>query len=412
MMQLQHQNIPTLQVRNLALFGGIPTFCETLHVGCPNIGNKERFFERVQDILDRKWLTNDGTYLQEFKAQLGKYTGGKHCIPLCNGTIGLEIAIRALGLKGEVIVPSFTFVATAHALQWQEITPVFCDVDPLTHNIDPTKIEQLITPKTTGIIGVHVWGRPCNVESLRDIAHRYNLKLIFDAAHALRCSHRGQMIGDYGDATIFSFHATKFINTFEGGAIVTNDDQLANKIGLMKNFGFGAGYDNVTYIGTNGKMNEISAAMGLTNLESIDSFIATNFRNYQQYKIGLSDIPGIKLITYDETEKNNYQYIVLEVNSDKAGITRDELVQILHSENVLARRYFFPGCHQMEPYRSHFPNAELLLPETKRLTHKVISLPTGTAMNVESIEKVCRLIRFCVQNSREIQTLMYEKNIA
>lgn len=400
------------EVEELAIFGGTPTFQEKLHVGRPNIGDKKRLLERVEDILDRKWLTNDGPYAEEFAQRLLDYTGGKHCIVMCNGTIALEIAIRALELKGEVIVPSFTFVATAHALQWQEITPVFCDVDPQTHTIDPAKIEQLITPRTTGILGVHVWGRPCNIEALTDIARRHNLKLAFDGAHALGCTYNNQLIGNFGEATIFSFHATKFMNTFEGGAVVTNDDQLANKIHLMKNFGFGPGYDSVIYIGTNGKMSEISAAMGVTGLESIEGFIDTNFRNYQQYKAGLANIPGISLIKYDESEKNNYQYVVLEVDSEAAGLTRDELVQVLHAENVLARRYFFPGCHQMEPYRSYFPNAGLLLSETETLTRKVMSLPTGTAVNAESIRRICNLIEFAVANSSEIRKRMYEKSFA
>jgi dTDP-4-amino-4,6-dideoxygalactose transaminase len=405
------ENQSNLELGKLAILGGSPIFQKKLHVGRPNIGDQKRFVERVEDILDRKWLTNDGPYAEKFQQQLIEYTGGKHCILMCNGTVALEIATRALELKGEVIVPSFTFVATAHALQWQEITPVFCDVDPLTHNIDPLKLERLITPKTTGIVGVHVWGRPCNIEILTNIANRYRLKLIFDGAHALGCSYKGQMIGNYGEATIFSFHATKFMNTFEGGAVVTNDDQLAEKIRLMKNFGFGPGYDNVIYSGINGKMSEISAAMGITNLESIQDFIDINFHNYQHYKAELADIPGISLTLYNESEQNNYQYIILEVDSEKAGITRDELVQILHAENILARRYFYPGCHNMEPYRSYFPNAGLLLPETELLTQKVLSLPTGTAVNAETIKKICGLIRFIVQRGAEIRQLMYERNM-
>jgi dTDP-4-amino-4,6-dideoxygalactose transaminase len=405
------ENQLNFELEKLAVLGGSPIFQEKLHVGRPNIGDKKRFIERVEDILDRRWLTNDGPYAEKLRHQLIEYTGGKHCILMCNGTVALEIAARALELKGEVIVPSFTFVATPHALQWQEITPVFCDVDPLTHNIDPLKIEKLITPKTTGILGVHVWGRPCNIEMLTNIANRYHLKLFFDGAHALGCSHKGQMIGNYGEATVFSFHATKFMNTFEGGAVVTNDAQLADKMRLMKNFGFGPGYDNVIYSGINGKMSEISAAMGMTNLESIQNFIDINFRNYQQYKAELADIPGINLAIYDESEKNNYQYIILEVDSEKAGITRDQLVQILHAENILARRYFYPGCHHMEPYRSHFPNAKLLLSQTETLSQKVLSLPTGTAVDTEIIKRICGLIRFIVQNGTEIRQMMSESKM-
>ena len=269
-------------LEDLAIFGGEPLFKDKLHVGRPNIGNRDRLLARINDILDRRWLSNNGIYVQEFEQRIAELVGVKHCIAICNATIALEIAIRAAGLKGEVIIPSFTFVATAHSLQWQEITPVFCDVDPYTHNLDPLKIEQAITPRTTGIIGVHLWGRPCNVEALTKIAQNHNLKLMFDASHAFGCSTKGRMVGSFGDAEVFSFHATKFLNAFEGGAIVTNNDELATKIRLMKNFGF-AGNDNVVYIGTNGKMHEASAAMGLTGLESLDEFIDVNYQNYKHY---------------------------------------------------------------------------------------------------------------------------------
>jgi dTDP-4-amino-4,6-dideoxygalactose transaminase len=390
------------RIQDLAIFGGAAAFNEKLHVGRPNVGNREHLLARINDLLDRRWLTNNGPYVQQFEQRVAEFLGVKHCVAMCNGTVALEIATRALGLHGEVIVPSFTFVATAHALQWQEITPVFCDVDPATHNLDPNKVEALITPRTTGIIGVHVWGRPCAIEALEEIAARRGLKLMFDAAHAFGNSYKGRMIGNFGAAEVFSFHATKFFNTFEGGAVVTNDDDLATKMRLMKNFGF-AGYDNVIYVGTNGKMSEVSAAMGLTGLESLDEFIAANRRNYLAYRDGLQGIPGIRLMAYDESERCNYQYIIVEVDEAAAGISRDDLVDILHAENVLARRYFYPGCHEMEPYRSYFPHAGLLLPETKRLTQRVMSLPTGTAVGPEEIAVVCQIIRLAVAHSGELR---------
>jgi len=367
-------------------------FVEPLHVGRPNIGNRERLLERINDILDRRWLTNNGPYVQELEQRISEFLGVKHCVAMCNGTVALEIAIRALGLHGEVIVPSFTFIATAHALQWQEITPVFCDVAPGMHHINPARVEELITPRTTGIIGVHVWGQACDIEALTDIARRRGLKLMFDAAHAFACSYKGRMIGNFGDAEVFSFHATKFFNTFEGGAVVTNDDQLADRLRFMRNFGF-AGYDDVDYVGTNGKMTEICAAMGLTSLESLDEFIAINYRNYKAYERELADIPGLKLFHYDESEKRNYQYIIVEVDEAEAGVSRDQLVEFLHAHNVLARRYFYPGCHRMEPYRSYFPHAGLLLPETEKLTQRVMSLPTGTAVDEQTVHLVCDMIR-------------------
>ncbi|MBK8465878.1 MAG: aminotransferase class I/II-fold pyridoxal phosphate-dependent enzyme [Chloracidobacterium sp.] len=374
-------------------------FSEPLHVGRPNLGDRDKFLARVETMLDNRWLSNNGPFVQEFEAKIAEFAGVKHCIAMCNATIALEIAIRAAEMTGEVIVPAFTFVATAHALQWQEITPVFCDIDPLTHNLDPARVEELITPKTTGIIGVHVWGRPCNVEALCEIAERRNLKLMFDSAHAFGCSHKGKMVGGFALAEVFSFHATKFFNTLEGGAVVTNDDDFAAKIRLMKNFGF-SGYDNVIYIGTNGKMAEVNAAMGLTNLESLADFIAVNHRNYNVYRDCLSEIRGLSLIQYDEKEKNNYHYIVVEIDESETGISRDELIRVLGSENVLARRYFYPGCNRMEPYRSSYPHARLLLPETEKMSQRVLVLPSGTAVSPDDIEIVCGILTEAVKNSQ------------
>lgn len=390
---------------DLAILGGTPAFAEKLHVGRPNIGDRQRLLERINDLLDRRWLTNNGPYVQELEQRIADMIGVKHCVVMCNATVGLEIAIRAAGLTGEVIVPSMTFIATAHALQWQEITPVFCDVDPESHNIDPRRVEEMITPRTTGIIGVHLWGRPCDVKSLAEIARRRNLKLLYDAAHAFGCSYQGHMIGSFGDAEIFSFHATKFLNTLEGGAVVTNDDHLAAKVRLMKNFGFG-GYDNVIYIGTNGKMNEVSAAMGLTSLESLDELIAINYRNYKQYQRELEGMPGVHLVVYDEVEKCNYQYIILEIHEAVTQVSRDQLVHILWAENVLARRYFYPGCHRMEPYRSYSPHAGLLLPNTERLVTRVLSLPTGTAVGEGEISQICQILRLVVENGSEVRQRM------
>lgn len=379
-------------VERLAVCGGVPAFPQLLHVGRPNIGDRDRLLARINDLLDRRWLSNNGPFVQELEARIARYVGVKHVICVCNATIGLEIAIRAADLRGEVIVPAYTFVATAHALQWQEITPVFADMDPATHNIDPARVERHITPRTTAILATHVWGRPCTVEALTEIAERRGLKLMFDAAHAFGCSHRGRMVGGFGLAEVFSFHATKFLNSFEGGAICTDDDALAQRIRLMTNFGF-AGFDNVVHIGTNGKMTEVCAAMGITSLEGIDELIATNRRNYLAYRDGLAGLPGIALIDYPEVERNNYQYVVVEIDEAAAGLSRDELVRVLHAENVLARKYFWPGVHRMEPYRSLFPHAHLLLPDTERVARTVIVLPTGTAVTESTVATICGLIR-------------------
>lgn len=387
---------------DLAIFGGKPEFIELLHVGRPNIGDRAKLFDRINDILDRRWLTNHGPYVSEFEQRVADLIGVKHCIAMCNATIALEIAFRAAGLKGEVILPSMTFVATAHALQWQEITPVFCDIHPVTCNIDPGRVEELITPRTTGIVGVHLWSRPCDIEALSEIASRRNLKLIFDAAHAFGCSYNGKMIGNFGDAEILSFHATKFLNSGEGGAVVTNDDELADKIRLMKNFGF-EDIDKVVYIGTNGKMNELSAAMGLTSLESLEEIIAVNYRNYKCYESEMAKIPGVELKLFDEGERCNYQYIILDLDEAITGVSRDQVMDILWAENILTRRYFYPGCHLMEPYRSYFPHAGLLLPVTNDLSQRIMAMPTGTAISPEDIRKIAHIIDLVVGHSAEVQ---------
>ncbi len=386
----------------LVVFGGSPAFTKPLHVGRPNIGNRDRFLERVNDILDRRWLTNGGDYVREFEQRIADFCGVKHCIAMCNGTVALENTIRAIGLSGEVIVPSFTFIGTVNALQWQEITPVFCDIDPRSYTIDPARIEEMITPRTTGIIGVHLWGRSCDIESLAGIAQRNKLKLIFDAAHALGCTHRNQRIGQFGNAEVFSFHATKFINTMEGGAVVTNDDQLARKLRLMKNFGFTA-YDRVEFLGVNGKMNEICAAMGLTTMEAMDAIVETNKQNYEKYLSELGGVPGLTMLKYDDREQSNYQYIIFEVNEKVACICRDALVHALHNENILARRYFYPGCHRMEPYSSYFPHAGLLLPVTEQVAERVFALPTGSGLNDKGIEEVAAVIRLVLENASCVQ---------
>lgn len=392
----------------LAILGAKPLFSNPLHVGCPNIGKRNALVERLDDILDRKWLTNGGKYEQEFERRITALTGVKHCIAMTNGTIALEVLFKASGLTGEVIVPSFTFPATAHALKWLGITPVFCDVDQDTHNIDPAKLEELITPETTGIVGVHIWGRPCNVKALSSIAKKHNLKLMFDAAHGFGCSLGGRMVGNFGEAEIFSFHATKFLNSFEGGAIVTNNDDLASRVRSMKNFGFSPDCDDVIGVGTNGKMTEISAAMGITSLESMDDFVAFNKSNYELYQQYLAEIPGVKLVFYSETDRNNYQYIVIEIDSAVVGISRDILIETLHADNILARRYFHPGCHRIEPYKSMYPDAYLKLPETESLTNNLVCLPTGSSISENEISEICNQIKLAIVNSEVIKKTFSE----
>ncbi len=376
----------------MAILGAPPAFDSPVHVGGPNLPDRDRLHHLLDGILDRGWLTNNGPLVQEFERQLRQHLGVKHCIALCNATVGLELAARALKLTGEVIVPAFTFVATAHALKWLGLDPVFCDVDYATHNLDPKRLEQLITPRTSAVLGVHLWGRPCDIEALEAICAGYGLHLFFDAAHAFGCTYKGRPIGAFGRLEVFSFHATKFLNTFEGGAIATNSDALAREIRLLLNFGF-AGYDTVVSLGVNGKMSEMAAAMGLASLERVDAAIETNHAHHARYAAAFEAVAGVQLLNYDTMERHNYQYVVLDIDSDAAGLSRDELVAVLWAEQVHARRYFSPGCHRMSPYAADERWRLAPLPMTERLADRLLTLPTGTSVRAEDIDAIAAIIR-------------------
>lgn len=363
-----------------------------LLVGRPNVGMLDRLQSRIASMLDRRWFSNGGPLVEEFEAALARHVDVRHCVTFCNATVAMEVVARALGLSGDVVLPAYTFVATAHAFRWQEIAPVFADMDPETHNLDPSRLEGLITPRTSAVVATHVWGRPCDTEAIEAVASRHGLPVIYDAAHAFGCSRKGRMIGGHGRCEVFSFHATKFLNSFEGGAVATDDDDLADRLRSMRNFGF-SGFDNVVHLGTNGKMTEVCAAMGLTSLEAIEEIVAVNRRNHEAYRRGLAGVPGIRLIDYDVNEANNYQYVVLEVDPAEYGIGRDELVDTLHRRNVIARRYFWPGVHRMQPYREEQPDARLRLSDTERIAARVVVLPTGQQVDADDVARVCDLVR-------------------
>lgn len=376
---------------SLAILGGSPCFRSPIHVGRPNLGDYRRFEERMRGIWERNWLTNDGPLVREFEAAVCRMLDVEHCVAVCNATIGLEIAVRALRLTGEVIVPAFTFVASAHCLRWQGLRPVFCDVDPGTHQICPRAAARLITDRTSGILAVHLWGYPAPVAELAELAKSRNLTLLFDSSHAFGSTSGGRWIGSFGAAEVFSFHATKFVNSFEGGCITTNDAALAEKMRLMRNFGF-AGYDRVIHLGTNGKMSEPSAAMALTSLENMPACLERNHENFDRYSELLDGIPGITLLQPRPGEISNRQYVVAEVRSDEFGLTRDQLLAVLHAENVLVRRYFYPGCHRMAPYGEEPESTPEPLPHTEALCDRVLQFPTGTSVDAEVIRRIVGIV--------------------
>ena len=383
-------------IDDLALFGGTPLFRHPAYVGRPHVGNRHNLLRRLNGALDSRWLSNGGPLLQEFEQRVAAQVGVRHCVATSSATRGLEILARALKLAGRVVVPSFTFIATANALRWVGLEPVFCDVDPVTHNLDPAKVEELLDGNIGAIVGVHLWGRACDVERLSMLAERAGCPLIFDAAHAFGCKYKGRPIGGFGTAEVFSFHATKCVNSFEGGAIVTNDDDIANEARLLQNFGF-AGHDHVTRAGTNGHMSEASAAMGLTSLESMQDFIATNRRNYHAYREGLSAIAGLTLIPFGDDIAPNYHYVVIDVDQAKSGISRDLIHRVLWAENILTRRYFYPGCHRTLPYKD--TAGQQHLPVTDRLADSILCLPAGGEIGIEAIGDVCAMLKFIVSNA-------------
>jgi dTDP-4-amino-4,6-dideoxygalactose transaminase len=397
--------IPKRSIDELALLSGVPVFADPLVVGRPNHGDRSRLLARINQSLDSHRLTNDGPLVRELEQRLGDLLNVRHCVAMCNGTVALEILLRALDLTGEIIVPAMTFVATAHAVRWLGLTPVFAEIDPASHCLDPRDVERRITSRTSAILGVHVWGQPCDVAGLTAVAERHGLALLFDAAHALGCSLDGRLIGNFGAAEVFSLHATKFLHTFEGGAVTTNDSALAGRLRLMRNFGF-AGYDQVVELGTNGKLNEVSAAMGLTLLDDWEELLAANARTTARYHAGLAGLPGLAWPQRVPAGQHNHQYVVVEVDPGLAGLNRDDLLAVLWAENVHARRYFFPGVHRMEPYLSCAPWAGARLPHTEAVVDRVLVLPAGAGITEDEVDQVCALLRLALAHPAEVKAAL------
>ena len=371
---------------DVALLGAKSAFDDWLIVGRPNLADEDAFLSRMRAMLDSRRFANGGPMVTEFEARIADLMNARHCVATCNATIGLELVMAAMGISGDVIVPSFTFVATAHVLQRIGIRPIFCDVDPATHCLDPERVRAAITPQTTAILGVSLWGNYDGERALRKIADDHGLLLIYDSAHSIGCARENGSTSRLCDAEVMSFHATKCIHSLEGGAILTDDALLADKLRLMVNFGF-SGEDLVSHIGTNGKMNEAEAAMGLTSLDGADRIFTHNLANQDAYEAGLEGVPGVALMR-PRADPHNNQYVVAEVDAAAAGLTRDELVSALRFENVLARRYFHPGCHRMEPYATLYPDAGAALPRTEALCERVMVLPNGLAVSTDEIARL------------------------
>jgi dTDP-4-amino-4,6-dideoxy-D-glucose transaminase len=381
-------------ISDLALYGGQPAFPEPLLVGVPNVVDRDRFLRRVGQLLDRRWLSNRGPLVHEFESRIADLAGVAHAVTTCNATAALQLALAADGVTGEVVVPSFTFPATPHAVRWLGLRPVFADVLE-DGTLDPRGVAAAIGPLTSAVLAVHLWGRPCRTAELARVTRDAGVALYYDAAHALGCSSDGRMIGGFGRAEVFSFHATKFVNSFEGGALVTDDAELAERVRLMSNFGI-TGEDEVGLVGTNAKMSEVCAAMGLASFDTLPTVVARNEANYEAYCRGLAAVPGVEVLAFDRRERNNYQYVVLDVAA-AGGLDRDRLARILRAENVVGKRYFAPGCHRTAAYRSVPP---LCLPVTEALSERLLVMPTGMSVTPEQVAGICRLIEQVVAVAR------------
>ncbi len=384
---------------DLAFFGAEPAWAVPLPVGQVYLPAWERFEAAFGGIFQRRYFANHGPLVRELDTRLAEHLGVRHAISVTNATVALMVASKALDLQGKVIVPAFTFPATVQAMTWAGLTPVFCDVDPVTHTLNSRLVEPLLDDDTSAVLGVHLWGRACDPDGLGALCASRNISLFFDAAHAIGCTHRGKPIGGLGRLEVFSFHATKILNGAEGGCLTTNDDELANRIRTVRNFHVSESFVPVP-LRINGKMSEAQAAMALLGLDTLHENIARNRGLHEIYLQRASAWKGLRLVVPAEEENSNHQYCVLEVEDD-CTLQRDLLFQLLRTENVHARRYFQPGIHRIPPYGSlAFPCAHL--PVTDALCGSLLQLPLGAMITDHDVERICDLIDFCLWHGEAI----------
>ena len=364
---------------------------DTITVTSPLLPDLGELEELLEDIWRRKWITNNGHYHQELERALGEYLKVPYVSLFTNGTLPLITALQALRVTGEVITTPYSFVATTHALWWNGIKPVFVDVDPATGNMDPTKIEAAITPRTTAIMPVHVYGRPCDTSAIQEVADKYGLKVIYDAAHAFGVEVEGESVLKAGDMSTLSFHATKVYNTVEGGALIMRDERTKRRIDYLKNFGF-AGETEVVAPGINSKMDEVRAAYGLLNLRQVDAAIEARRRVATRYREALRGVEGITFFDDVPGVRHNYSYFPVFVDAEKYGMTRDELYFKMRERDVLGRRYFYPLISAFSTYRGLESARPENLPNAHKLAEEVICLPMHHALTEEDVERVVETI--------------------
>lgn len=364
---------------------------KTVYVTSPSLPPLEEFIPYLEKIWESKWLTNNGQFHQQFEAALAEYLGVKYISFFTNGMIALQTGMQALRITGEVITTPFTFVATTHAIHLNGCTPVFCDIEPDTFTLDPEKVESLITPRTTAIMPVHVYGNPCRHERLQKIADTYGLKLFYDAAHVFGVKKEGVSVANWGDLSMLSFHATKVFNTLEGGALVTSDATMKKRIDFLKNFGFA---DEVTVVapGSNGKVDELRSAYGMLQLKYVDSEIAKRENVTHFYREHLKDIPGIRILQDLPGVRHNYGYFPILVDAEAYGMTRDALYEKFKVNGIHARRYFYPLCSQFPTYRSLQSASPQRLPIAEKVAQQVLCLPIFAGLEEEQSARICGVL--------------------
>lgn len=360
-------------------------------VTSPLLPSLEEFMLYLEDIWQRKWITNNGYYHQELEKALCEYLKIPYISLFTNGTLPIIVALQALRITGEVITTPYSFVATTHSLWWNGIKPVFVDIDPTTGNLDPDKIEAAITPQTTAIMPVHVYGKPCDTEKIKDIADKYGLKVIYDAAHAFGVEVNDKSILEAGDMATLSFHATKTYNTVEGGALVCRDAETKNRIDYLKNFGF-AGETTVIAPGINGKMDEVRSVLGILNLKQVDKAILARKKIAQSYRTYLQNVPGITFFYDMPNVRHNYSYFPIFVDEKQYGMSRDQLYMKLREANIMGRRYFYPLISEFSTYRN-LPSAKKEnLPEAHKMANSVICLPMHHELGEDDVERIVNVI--------------------
>ena len=359
-------------------------------VTSPLLPDVNEFTALIKEIWDSKWITNNGRFHQQLEKELASYLKVPYISLFTNGTLPLITALQALRITGEVITTPYSFVATTHSLWWNGIKPVFVDVDPNTCNIDPTKIEAAITPKTTAIMPVHCYGKPCDVKGIQEVADKYGLKVIYDAAHAFGVEVDGVSILNAGDLSTLSFHATKVYNTIEGGALVMHDEAMKKRIDYLKNFGF-ANEITVVAPGINSKMDEVRAAYGILNLRQVDDAIATRRKVAEKYREALRDVPGVSFFEDMPGVRHNYSYFPVFIDAEKFGKTRDELYFQMKEANVLGRRYFYPLISEFSTYRGLPSATPDNLPVATRMANEVICLPMHHALKYDDVNRVIEI---------------------